>query len=590
MTDAVKWFGIAVLVLVLAGCGGSGGDGSDPVLDDEAVCLGDACAPARPAPPEACGADASCDDGFTCVDRGGDDCDPAAGASCPTHCVPVVDPDPDPDPDPDAECRTGDECLADLRCYTCADGQELCPIADCFEGRCFVAMPDCPPPAEPGCGGLLGIACPEGFTCVDVPTPDCPGGMAADCPGRCVPDVEPKCNEDADCPQLRAPCSACPDGSVSCPTSSCVEGLCRVAIGACAEPLACGGDGETCPPGMFCNLDVGDGCWPDASGTNCGGICMPEERPRGCGGIAGIECPPDHACVDDPGDDCDPATGGADCGGVCQPLWERECAADSDCPQIRMACSVCADGTESCPSSTCEGGRCAVNYPSCPFPGECHGDAECKPGYHCGYHPLMDCAPRPDGSCPMVCLPDQPSGSCGGFAGTPCAPGFVCTDDPADECDPNLGGADCPGVCEPESTPECRAEADCPHILGRCAPCADGSYACPKTWCSDGRCGVSIGSCPDTSRCGGIAGFPCSPGFTCIDDPADDCDPDQGGADCGGICVIDGKPLQCREDSDCLQIQAPCRLCADGSAACPRSYCADGECRGEIDTCADSAG
>jgi hypothetical protein len=37
--------------------------------------------------------------------------------------------------------------------------------------------------------------------------------------------------------------------------------------------------------------------------------------------------------------------------------------------------------------------------------------------------------------------------------------------------------------------------------------------------------------------CGGIAGFPCPGAGMCIDDPTDDCDPNMGGADCGGVCV-----------------------------------------------------
>ncbi len=37
--------------------------------------------------------------------------------------------------------------------------------------------------------------------------------------------------------------------------------------------------------------------------------------------------------------------------------------------------------------------------------------------------------------------------------------------------------------------------------------------------------------------CGGIAGFPCPDGMKCVDDPSDNCDPTQGGADCPGICV-----------------------------------------------------
>lgn len=36
--------------------------------------------------------------------------------------------------------------------------------------------------------------------------------------------------------------------------------------------------------------------------------------------------------------------------------------------------------------------------------------------------------------------------------------------------------------------------------------------------------------------CGGIAGIECPGAGTCVDDPGDDCDPNQGGADCGGIC------------------------------------------------------
>ncbi|MBM4292124.1 MAG: hypothetical protein FJ138_12320, partial [Deltaproteobacteria bacterium] len=37
--------------------------------------------------------------------------------------------------------------------------------------------------------------------------------------------------------------------------------------------------------------------------------------------------------------------------------------------------------------------------------------------------------------------------SCGGFAGLPCPERMRCVDDVGDDCDPNAGGADCPGVC-----------------------------------------------------------------------------------------------------------------------------------------------
>jgi hypothetical protein len=48
--------------------------------------------------------------------------------------------------------------------------------------------------------------------------------------------------------------------------------------------------------------------------------------------------------------------------------------------------------------------------------------------------------------------------------------------------------------------------------------------------------------------CGGIAGFPCDEGLTCVDDPKDDCDPEQGGADCGGICIKEKKKPACDKE------------------------------------------
>jgi hypothetical protein len=53
-----------------------------------------------------------------------------------------------------------------------------------------------------------------------------------------------------------------------------------------------------------------------------------------------------------------------------------------------------------------------------------------------------------------------------------------------------------------------------------------------------------------TRSCGGFAGTPCPQGQLCLDDPSDDCDPDQGGADCIGLCVKESacRPPACDYD------------------------------------------
>jgi hypothetical protein len=77
---------------------------------------------------------------------------------------------------------------------------------------------------------------------------------------------------------------------------------------------------------------------------------------------------------------------------------------------------------------------------------------------------------------------------------------------------------------------------------------------------------------PEGAFCGGIAGFPCAEGLVCVDDPKDDCDPDQGGADCGGICRRERSNPSCtgrepgqkyisRDPNQCAAIRF---FCAEG--------------------------
>ncbi|KAF1841546.1 uncharacterized protein K460DRAFT_318636 [Cucurbitaria berberidis CBS 394.84] len=53
-----------------------------------------------------------------------------------------------------------------------------------------------------------------------------------------------------------------------------------------------------------------------------------------------------------------------------------------------------------------------------------------------------------------------------------------------------------------------------------------------------------LGICVKDKMCGGFAGFACGEkGQVCHDDPRDDCDPKNGGADCGGLCIWPHKSL-----------------------------------------------
>lgn len=75
----------------------------------------------------------------------------------------------------------------------------------------------------------------------------------------------------------------------------------------------------------------------------------------------------------------------------------------------------------------------------------------------------------------------------------------------------------------------------CGGLLGIQCPsekqvCIDNPWTCSQAV-------DCAGICVYPTFCGGIAGFPCPKGQTCVDDPRDDCDPNNGGADCGGLCV-----------------------------------------------------
>jgi hypothetical protein len=193
-----------------------------------------------------------------------------------------------------------------------------------------------------------------------------------------------------------------------------------------------------------------------------------------------------------------------------------------------------------------------------------------------------------------VCVDDacvEPSGSCGGFAGLTCPTGQRCVDNPRDNCDPNSGGADCSGVCVPAAPSHPPADAGHDPVDAGSAPMSCGGHVANPQMCPSGfkcvddpnSCSMAVdctgicvpddtiikqcggftpnpptceagftcfdnpinccmandapGICVKNTFCGGIAGIQCPNGYDCVDDPNDSCDPNQGGADCGGLCA-----------------------------------------------------
>jgi hypothetical protein len=171
----------------------------------------------------------------------------------------------------------------------------------------------------------------------------------------------------------------------------------------------------------------------------------------------------------------------------------------------------------------------------------------CPDAQHCELQEIV-CITTPCDPIP-TCVDDVPTTGpfCGGIAGFPCPGEGECVDDPSDDCDPAMGGADCGGVCT------------CP-VIGLCVA--------GQVWNDSPEV---CGCMPEENPCNLVD---CVPGNVCVvQDGEAVCIPDTGGGT--NPCAFTLCPI----NTECVVVggEAVCKPAGGGGERCGDTTCGAGQ-------------